>query len=974
MNARKRKQKYYYTFRILLLLAAVLLHAGMPMSACADEEKPPRSIRIGYMDYGAFIEREADGDYTGFGVEYLTEISRYTDWTYEYVYDTWPNLLERLKNKEIDLLGTPQKTPEREKVYDFADIESGYEQTIIYTRADNDEIYYNDFQAMDGRRVGLLLSSYQTEFFINYARDHHFSYTSVYFESDDEMKEALKSGEVDLVAGGSLAMNTDLKVVGKEGKDAFYWMTYKGNDEVLSALNEAMYEIHNDNPYFSSELMQKYYGRSVVKSQPQFTRKQIEYIKTHPDIRVGCFRNAYPISSYDEETGEAKGICIDIMNMLANAAGFRVTYVPMDVSDSPELGLLGGEYDVFLPGAQTGYHANSVLVDSRPYFTNSMIPIIRDGTVFSTEREDYTVALVNGYTIAPDLLKKILPKYKTAWYENIDDCLKAVKNQEADLFFNDVYVAAYRLRSPFFEDLEEDFGHSVEKGYVLSALRSNNELIDVFNTCIMAIDPDRLGDFVANHTYASNYQESWAEWAYSNLLIIIFTILIFVVTTTFLSILFATQRKAVHQMAIKNKELEIANRARTTFLSNMSHEIRTPLNGIKGSLDILMKKGGYDEQTRHLLAMSAISADHLSNLVNDILDMSKLESGKLDLRNAFFDTASFVENICEIIEPLATKKDIHFSIETGENECEEIFADRSRLAQICINLLSNSIKYTNRGGLVRFAFATHPIDARYCRVIITIEDTGIGMSKEFLAKAFEPFVQERTSDTRNGTGLGLSITNALVTVMDGDLSITSELGKGTKAVVTLSTVWKSTHTNHKEAGPVSEDAALRSAPVKGLHLLLAEDNDINREIACIQAERYGFAVDTAADGTEAVDLFVKSSIGYYDLILMDIMMPKMDGLEATKLIRALKRPDAASITIVAMTANAYAEDIDRSMKSGMNMHLSKPFREEDLLAIFRAAAKKRQQAGGEEEEEDADKDKEKDNGKEKAKDNGKDKG
>ena len=927
-------------FNSIILILFVLLMASLPALASSDEEV--RSIRIGYMDYGAFIEKDAEGDYSGFGVEFLSEISRYTGWTYEYVYDTWSNLLERLKNREIDFLGTPQKTPDREKIYDFADFESGYEQTIVYTRPDNDEICYNDFEAMDGRKVGLLLGSYQTEFFINYAREHHFNYESVYFESDDEAKEALKNGEIDLVAGGSLAMNTDLKVVGKEGKDAFYWMTYKGNEEMLGPLNEALSAIYNENPYFSAELMQKYYGSSVVKSQPQFTRQQIDYISSHRNIRVGCFRNIYPISSYDEKTHEAEGICIDIMNMLAKNAGFEVTYVPLDISESPEIGLLSGDYDLFLPGARTGYKTNSVVLDSRPYFTNTMIPVVREGTVISADKPDYTVALLSGYTVALDHLKKLLPSFNAAWYETVDDCLKAVKNKEADFFFIDLFVAAHSIRSPFYENLEEDFSHTVEKDYVMTSLRSNHDLIDVINTCIQAIDDERINDFVANRTYASAYEETLAEWVYSNLLFIIFTVLIFVVTVTFLMILFNTQRKAVREMEFKNRELEVANRARTNFLSNMSHEIRTPLNGIKGSLDILLKHGGYDEQTTHLLNMSAISADHLSNLVNDILDMSKLESGKLDLRNDFFAVDSFVENICEIVRPLAIRKKLKFTVETGENRCEEIFADRSRLAQICINLLSNSIKYTEEGGDVRFVFASEKIDGKYARIAITIEDTGIGMSEEFLERAFEPFAQEETSDTRNGTGLGLAITNALITAMDGNLCLESELGKGTRAVVTLSTVWKNSEGAPEKAASMPEAGVSVDAPARGMHLLLAEDNDINREIACIQAEKFGFLVDTASDGAEALKLFEKSEIGYYDLILMDIMMPNMDGLAATKMIRGLQRPDAKKVTIVAMTANAYAEDIDRSIESGMNTHLSKPFRDEDLFAIFRSIISKKE--------------------------------
>ena len=929
--------------RIPFLLIAILFLLSGFMSLCAvpaEEEASPRPVRIGYMDYGSFIELDSLGDYTGFGVEYLSEITRYTGWTYEYVYDTWPNLLERLKKGEIDFLGTAQKTPEREEIYDFADIMNGFEQTIIYTRPDNNEIYFNDFQAMDGKKVGLLTGSFQTDFFENYAREHDFSFIPVYFNSDDEAKDALKAGIVDLVAGGSLALNKDLKVVGKEGSDAFYWMTYKGNDEMLDKLNNAMQQIQNENPYFSSELMKKYYGNSVVDSQPQFTREEAEYIASHGQIRVGYYDNAYPMSSLNVESGEATGIVVDIFKMMAEDAGFEVTFVPVSLNEAAETGLLSGDYDLFLMGTQTSYQSGSVLISSRPYFTDSMIPVVREGSSFSTEEKNYTVAMIRGYTVAQDLLKRILSDFQIAYYDTIDDCLAAVRDKLADLVFSDVYVAAYRLHSPYFSSLEEDFGHAVPKTYVLSALRSNAKLVSVFDTCISAIDESKVGDIIAEHTYSSNYQMSWTEWIYSSRIIITFAVIIFILSITSLVAIALIQRQAVREMADKNHELEIANRARTTFLSNMSHEIRTPLNGIKGTLDILLNHKNYDEETRHLLTMSAISADHLSNLVNDILDMSKLESGKLDLKNAYFESVPFVENICEIVKPLADRKKLTFSVHTEENECEEIYADRSRLAQICINLLSNSIKYTDEGGKVDFTFTTTPIDDRFTRITIIIEDTGIGMSEEFLKRAYEPFVQETTSDTRNGTGLGLSITNALVTLMDGDLNITSELGRGTRAVISLSTQWRE-HTKTEEEIPARADLKEpdEALPAKGMHLLLAEDNDINREIACIQARRFGFDVDEACNGEEALRLFEASDPFYYRIILMDIMMPVMDGLEAVRSIRMLDRPDAKSVYIVAMTANAYAEDIDRSMKSGMNTHLSKPFRKEDLYQIFDTVTK-----------------------------------
>ena len=394
--------------------------------------------------------------------------------------------------------------------------------------------------------------------------------------------------------------------------------------------------------------------------------------------------------------------------------------------------------------------------------------------------------------------------------------------------------------------------------------------------------------------------------------------------------------------------------------------------------------------------------------------MSKLESGKLDLKNAYFDTDEFIDNLVSIVQPLASARCILFCIHKELNGCDEISGDRNRLAQVAINLLSNSIKYTPEHGQVDFTCTAEPLDDTSAIVRIIVRDNGIGMSEEFLKKAFEPFVQEKTSDTRNGTGLGLSIAKALVTLMNGSFELDSKLGEGTTAVISLKTGWRRS-TGQKalpkencilqdtapdaapgtvpgtapgaipgtvsgtapgtipgtvpgvapgaipgtvsgaapgvapgaapaasgmteasqEKVPSKISADVPARPASGMHLLLTEDNDINRDIARFQAERFGFTVDEAVNGEEAVKLFAESAPGYYKIILMDIMMPVMDGLEATRKIRTMNRPDAETVYIVAMTANAYSEDINRSIKSGMDTHLSKPFREADLHQIFR---------------------------------------
>lgn len=373
-----------------------------------------------------------------------------------------------------------------------------------------------------------------------------------------------------------------------------------------------------------------------------------------------------------------------------------------------------------------------------------------------------------------------------------------------------------------------------------------------------------------------------------------------------------------------------AAKAKQDFLSNMSHEIRTPLNGIRGMLDIMDD----DPQIHgnHYLEKASISANHLIGLVNDILDMSKIDSGKIELRREFVSFWDISKYLLAVIKPLADEKEIEIAYDDDHPEYEGMVTDAGRLRQIYVNLLSNAVKYTNRGGKVKVRNRYENIGDNRIHIISTVSDNGIGMSEEFLKRAFEPFEQMDSSYSRSGTGLGLAITRRLVELMGGTIGIESELGVGTTVSLEMDfevmneADWLASNniTAHTEIGKIDAN---------GRRALVAEDHPINMEIAVTQLTAMGFKVDRAVNGQEVVEIFGKSEPGYYQVIFMDIMMPIIDGLEATRQIRNMDRSDAETVTIVAMTANAFAEDIDRSMKSGMDYHLSKPFDREKLKEI-----------------------------------------
>ena len=393
----------------------------------------------------------------------------------------------------------------------------------------------------------------------------------------------------------------------------------------------------------------------------------------------------------------------------------------------------------------------------------------------------------------------------------------------------------------------------------------------------------------------------------------------------------------------KNKELEIvakraesAAQAKTEFLSRMSHDIRTPMNAIIGLTHLARKEERMDVVQDYLKNIET-SSDFLLGLINDILDMSKIENGELTLSERPMTKAAFAGSIDTVIRPLMDERNIHFEMKL-EDSLTCIQADPLRFNQIFFNLLSNAAKFTPKGGHVVFRSEDLPPKGGKKGIRLYVQDNGIGMSREYLTHIYDPFSQERSAlgDSSVGTGLGLPIVKSLVEIMGGTISVTSEQGVGTEFVVELYV---------KEAQPEAANPKTeqKGEGLEGMRILLVEDNELNTYVARIVLENAGCLVDTAGNGQEALDRFAASQMDYYDAILMDVRMPVMDGIEATRQIRSLKRSDAAEIPIIAMTADAFAEEKKRTLEAGMNCHLSKPIDPQQLYSALSEYITRRRQ-------------------------------
>lgn len=911
--------------RILVFVVFFLAVWGnMPSNAEAADDT--EVIRIGYIDYGSFIEENGYGTYSGYGVEILNWVSQYTGWRYEYVYDTWENCLEMLKTGEIDFVGTAQRTPEREAVYAFTDIPNGVEQTVLYTRLDNDELYYNDYEGFNGKTVGVLAGSFQIGFFKSYAQEHGFIYDTREYAKEEVILNAVVSGEVDIMLSGSLALHTNLKVIGKEGADPFYFMTSKDNTEMLQELNEAMVQIRNENPYFAEELAEEYYSTSVISNVPQFTRKEIAYIQELSSLQVGYWEDCYPIIRTNSETGRPEGIAVALMNAIARSMNVSLEYKLMPNAITPVNSLEEGLVDIVLPAIQTGYTANQTVQVSRPILDTSLSVITKAGVPFFNNQE-YRVALIENYKNSEVAVQQYVEDYVPVYKSSIDECLKAVQTGEADVCFLNYYIAAYRLKSPFYTDLSMSYGQSFPADYVLWTSKDATMLTGILNKAIAAMDSRKVNNIVNEYTLSDNYDYSFKENLYRNRVIIgvIALFVLFVITAAFLYV--AAQKKNLKAIAAKNAQLEEANHAKMEFFARMSHDMRTPMNGILGMTE-LSKRETDTNTLRHNIEMIESSGEYMLSLINDILDLQRIEAGKMTLSPVVYSTRTIVDNIVAMVGSTARQKGVDFKIvNKNANLDGYIYVDEVRLKQIFINLISNAIKFTPQGGKVIFSMEVLSYKADTAHMLFHIIDNGVGMSKDYIEhKIFSPYEQEANDMTAQyaGTGLGLAITKSLLDLMGGGIEVESELEKGSKFTVILNIPLVDEKTAAGFVKQKEQKKADEMDKLAGKKILLCEDHHLNAEISRKLLERVGCEVFWAKDGKEGLDMFVSSGENYYDAVLMDIRMPVMNGIEAAKAIRGLKRKDAEKVPIIAMTANVSENDMKLSAEAGMNAHLAKP--------------------------------------------------
>ena len=1058
---------------LLLLLSAVL-----PVKAAA-ETASAKVVRVGSFE-DTFNYVNEKGARKGYGYELLETLSGYTGWQFEYVTCDWSDCFEKLKNGEIDIIGGISYTEDRTQEMLFSDEPMGVEKYYLYADLSRADISASDFKTLNGKKIGVLMGTEPEVMLAEWEEKYGLKTEHVNISNNEDVKQKLANHEIDCFVSleESFWAERGISTITRVGESGIYYAINKNRPDIKEELDDAMRALDEAVPFYTADLYKRYFSMDYT---PILTGEEKAWLRKHGAIRMGFLASDSGVSTFDPATGEFTGVITDYIQFAADCLGNQELEFQLVGYDSKEAeldALKSGEIDMIFhcdqnPNLAEEYH----FACTNTTWTSNLMAV--------TNKQHFNENNVNRIAVPQNKLslKKYLAFYYPQWEivdcDTQEDAARLVKDGQADCFVTGIssenkYSKKYSFYSvPLVNPVRSCF--AVNSG--------NRSLLSILNKTIKAMPVNMLAGALAMYK-SSARKVTLSDFIKDNFfkVMLISSIAVAVVLLTILMLLQkarkaeAAARKAASDTQELNAKLQVAvekaesaNRAKSTFLSNMSHDIRTPMNAIIGFTTLALSNIDDTERVKDYLGKTLASSNHLLSLINDVLDMSRIESGKIHLEEVEVNLSDVLHDLKTIVSGQIYAKQLELYMDVMDVTDEDVYCDKTRLNQILLNLLSNAIKFTPAGGTVSVRVRQLAGKVHGCgQYEFRIKDNGIGMSQEFAQKIFEPFEQERTSTVSRiqGTGLGMAITKNIVDMMGGTIEVQTAQGKGTeftvcvpmraqteqrpvekiteleglKALVVdddfntcdsvtkmlvkvgmraewtlsgkeavlrarqaleMSDVyhayiidwrlpdmngievtrqirslhddtpiiiltaydWSDIEVEAKAAGVTAfcskpmfmfdlretlmsalgqkqTDAVQgllpdKNADFKGKHILLVEDNELNREIAQEILREYGFLVDSAENGAVAVEKVSTAAPGSYDLVLMDVQMPIMDGYTATRKIRALDDPARAKLPILAMTANAFDEDRRNALESGMNGFLSKPIVIDDLVQELR---------------------------------------
>ena len=915
------------------------------------QTKEQKIIRIGSFE-DTFNYVDQNGVRRGYGYELMQALAGYTGWKFEYVKCDWSNCFEMLENGEIDVMGDISYTDERAEKMLFSDEPMGEEKYILYADLSHTDIGTSDFKSLDGKRVGVLMGTEPEIMLTEWENKNGIQTEHVNVSNNDDVEKKLANHEIDgfVSLEESIWSEQGISSVTTVGKSGIYFAINKERSDIKSELDFAMRQLEQDSPFFKADLYKKYFTLDYNQS---LTGEEKSWLEEHGSIQIGFLDNDPSIFSMDEETGKLAGTMAEYISYAKDCLGNQTLEFNMHAYDDYDemlQDLQNREIDmIFYASRNPDFAEKQGYALTNTAWTYSLMAVTDEK--YFNENEAYTVAVPKGKEALKQHIAFSYPQWKLVDYDSLADAADMIVNEKADCFLMGTSQALKYDNNRDFKSVS--LTKTMEACFAVKS--GEGPLLSILNKTLKTMPSDMLTSALAIYDSTAD-KVTFYDFVKDNMLVFLVTIGLFaLIIIGIILVLLRKARKAeaVAKLAASDtkklndklevalKKAEDASLAKTRFLNNMSHDIRTPMNVILGYAQLMedeLNGKGMPETLEHLEKLQQ-SGNLLLSIINNVLDMARIESGRMELDENYGRIEDIQQSLVELFEDEAKRKNITYNFRMNV-EHGHVLTDITKVEEIFVNILSNAIKYTPDGGSVIVNVDELPCDEPDYMIVRTrVSDTGIGMSEEYLTKIFEAFTREQntTKSKIAGTGLGMSIVKKYVDLLGGTIEVESELGKGSTFTVTLK------HKIADESYYVKkhiEEPEIESEILEGRKILLAEDNDLNAEIAEAILERAGLNTERVEDGIQCVNRITEMPAGTYDMILMDIQMPNMNGYKATQAIRHLQDKDKACIPIIAMTANAFEEDKRDAIAAGMNGHIAKPIQIDKLLSILTEIVRK----------------------------------